>query len=326
MEELTIITDEELNFYREEIAFLLKEKKNDEKDVLIGKLAKKYKLACELNNKEDKKKINNIIWESIECYVKSKVSSKCSTYLISKKYDIEEFEGEICSQICTYFQNYNSEIASFVKWCDAHIKHGIDIVINGDTNVSQHYRQNCKLIKKAQMSHPDQKLSPQDLQIITGISLSTIINCLDIMSYSNNEVRLDEEDEDGNKMEISDSVSAEDKYIAEEETRTLITYLSKLPKDEKKVLCLKYGIGCRKAKNNEEIETITGIKKEMIKRLINNGISHLNRSLVKTGLFEERHIVKEISSCNTISFLPQNDEKAIEELQNLFADGEEITF
>lgn len=178
-------------------------------------------------------------------------------------------------------RSYNPAKAKPTTWFSRQILHHMRDFIDREVHhTTTHYQDSMRKIREFinEMESRGKAWTYDDIRVNTGVSLTTIINCLTIEKRNKDSVSMDQETNDGTtvlrEVLYSSTPNPEDQMIRKEAMEELCRDMQAcLNEDEQKVIALRFGLYDDDQKSAPEIAALTGIPKQDI-RLIQNQAEH----------------------------------------------------
>ena len=174
-------------------------------------------------------------------------------------------------------RSYNPDKAKPTTWFSRQILHHMRDFIDREVHhTTTHYQDSMRKIREFinEMESRGKSWTYDDIRVNTGVSLTTIINCLTIEKRNKDSVSMDQETNDGTtvlrEVLYSATPNPEDQMIRKETMEELCRdMMACLNQDELDVIALRFGLYDDVQKSAPEIAAITGIPKQDIRPIQN---------------------------------------------------------
>lgn len=281
-----------------------------EKTKLTKEEVKKYFSIYKDENlsKEERDDALIILYNSVNTYFIDILRKCFPTYF-------ERYNADLIS-VCTvcFFEkipDYNPEKAMLTTYFKVHIIHAVQEYINMGNNHTSYYGQQIKKIKKA-IKELEDKGESWDIVILhekTGLPISTLTECLKQSDLTEIHVSSSAFLEENI---VQSHESPEEKMIAEMESASIHRALKNLSEEERNIIRLSFGIGYEHSFSNPKISELLHIDTSQVKRIKNNAMRKLTRSIEREGLFDNRFIKREIDNIGSdITFYPESKKESL---------------
>lgn len=192
----------------------------------------------------------------------------------------EDLMSEGAVGLCESLKIYDPKKGKLTTWCYRSVLHHMRAFIDREVHhTTPHYQDHIRKIRDyiTKRELMGEKWTFDDIVINTGISLTTVLNCMTIEERNSHSVSLDEdyESSDSHSSSLkecipSNSVSPEDYVVKRESLEQLYTDMKNcLTEVERMLIILNFGFFGEDPKSSKEIETITGIRKQEIRPMLN---------------------------------------------------------
>lgn len=252
------------------------------------------------------------IINSMSKYMHSVIHKKFGTYYKLPQH-AEDLYMQAVLGCLKAIPGYSPEKGAMTTWFLRFILHELQDYV--DTNInktSTYYASMCKTVLRCINRFEDKGIAWDDRTIATesGLSLHTVKRTLEIIRNSN---EMHYENFDALEKEMNETfLSPEEIYAINEEKKVIEEAVSCLTNEEKTIVTLTYGLGLPNPCDNKEIERITGLPKETIRRIRGRADIKLRSKFKYHPMFQDRIIRKEISKGQEeIGLFPANNPKEI---------------
>ncbi|MCD8084376.1 MAG: sigma-70 family RNA polymerase sigma factor [Clostridiales bacterium] len=189
----------------------------------------------------------------------------------------EDLLSEGALGLCESLKTYDPSRAKPTTWCYRSIVHYMREFIDREVHhTTPHYQGNIKKIRDfiTEREAMGESWTFDDLVVHTGISLTTILNCITIDKRNQNTVSIEQEVGDGSATILdfmpSNMPTPEEFVIKKEGTKQLCEDMRAcLNERERTVLMMHYGFDDDIQKSAAEISRLTGIRKQDIRPILN---------------------------------------------------------
>lgn len=286
------------------------------KDILtkdeIGEKVIEYVNAQKSGETEEADRLFSEIWMAVKKYVITLYARHYPTYY--QKY-YEEMLQEAVTAIFIKAPLYDVQKGAFLTFIKPFVLHVGGEFVNYLNGMTSHYGTAASKIKKclSQFAAEDkQNFTPYDISEKTGIPLSTVNKCLELMTL-NNHIHIDSSEIMKENLESALLVenSPEDHFLQQEKKAAIHNAISKLSPEIRKTILCKYGFEDGITKTDLQVAEKLNITKSAVRRAINTGCKELGYHLSKERLFESENIRREIDQ-QEICFVPSVTEEDLE--------------